>query len=105
MRYLVKRRLKPGQAESLRQATSEGTMHRDNPSPVCHRETRRQCIKKAGVVAAAVAGANLLPLPLSARENSPAVSIVLEASDPVAKQPPVQWAVEQLHDILTARGI
>ncbi len=80
-------------------------MRPDPNHSACPGETRRHFIKKTGMAAAAVAGAGLLQLPLSARENNPAISIVLDASDPVVKQPPVQWAVEQLRDALAARGI
>jgi hypothetical protein len=80
-------------------------MRPDPDHSTCPGETRRHFIKKTGMAAAAVAGASLLQLPLSARENHPAISIVLDASDPVVKQPPVQWAVEQLREALVARGI
>ncbi|MGA3285180.1 MAG: twin-arginine translocation signal domain-containing protein, partial [Verrucomicrobiota bacterium] len=73
-------------------------------NPARPRETRRQFIKKTGMAAAVVAGGSLLQLPVSARENNPAVSIVLDESDPVVTQAPVKWAVEQLHAALTGRG-
>ncbi|MGD0251654.1 MAG: twin-arginine translocation signal domain-containing protein [Verrucomicrobiota bacterium] len=74
-------------------------------NPARHRETRRQFIKKTGMAAAVVAGSGLLQLPVYARENNPGVSIVLDRSDTVVTQPPVQWAVEQLHAALTGRGV
>ena len=80
-------------------------MRPDPDHSACPGESRRHFIKKTGMAAAAVAGVSLLQLPLSARENSPAISIVLDTSDPVMKQPPVQWAVEQLRDALAARGM
>jgi hypothetical protein len=80
-------------------------MHTNESSPDGSVETRRQFIKKTGMVAAGVAGASLLHLPVSARENNAAISIVLEAADAVVKQAPVRWAAEQLRDALAARGI
>ena len=79
---------------------------RSNPDqPDWHGETRRQFIKKTGLAAAAVAGAGLLPLPVSGRENKSAVTIVLDGSDAVVTQPAVRWAAEQLRDALAARGV
>jgi hypothetical protein len=80
-------------------------MHHNVPKPDPHGETRRQFIKKAGTVAAVVAGADLLRLPVSASENAAGVSIVLEATDPIVKQAPVKWAAEQLREALAARNI
>ena len=77
----------------------------DETHPGHHRETRRHFIKKTGVAAAAVAGASLLQLPLSAREDNPGVSIVLDPDDAILKQAPAQWAVEQLRAALTSRGV
>lgn len=68
-------------------------------------ESRRQFIQKAGVAAAAMAGAGLLNLPTHARESNERVVLVLDAASPVVKQPPVQWAAEQLREALAARGI
>ncbi len=81
------------------------TMCSDESNPARHRETRRQFIRKSGMAAAVVAGSGLLQLPVSARENLPGVSIVLDPSDTVGLQPPVPWAVEQLRETLAARGI
>jgi hypothetical protein len=68
-------------------------------------ETRRQFIKKTGMAAAAVAGASLLPLPISAAENKSAIAIVLDPSDALTTQQPVRWAAGQLRDALIARSI
>jgi hypothetical protein len=70
-----------------------------------HGETRRQFIKQTGLAAAAVAGAGLLPLRISAAENKPGVAIVFDESDAVVTQPPMRWAVEQLREALAARGV
>ena len=67
-------------------------------------ETRRQFIRKTGI-AAAVAGSGFFQIPLYAGETHPGIAIVLDPSDPVAKQPPAQWAVQQLRDALAARGV
>src|SRR5438270_4513114 len=80
-------------------------MRSDKNHPSSHGETRRQFIKKSGMAAAAIAGAGLFPLSVSAAGNRPAVAIVRDRSDAVAAQPPVQWAMEQLRDALDVRGI
>jgi len=79
-------------------------MHSEPASPF-RGETRRQFLMKTGAAAAAVAGAGVFQLPVYARENNPAISIVLDASDPVLKQTPVRWAAEQLQAALAARGL
>jgi hypothetical protein len=85
-----------------------------NPNPIMRhdetksaplRQTRRQFIKQTGMAAAMVAGGSLLPFPVSARENNPPISIVLDPTDPVTRLPPVQWAAEQLRGALFARDI
>src|ERR1043165_1403119 len=68
-------------------------------------ETRRHFIKKAGAAAAAVAGASVLRLPVSAATNPGSIAIVLDSSDEQVKPGPVRWAADQLRDALTARGI
>ncbi len=68
-------------------------------------ETRRHFIKKSGMAAAALAGASVLPFPVSALENNPGVSIVLDEADEIVKEAPVQWAADQLRDVLAARGV
>jgi hypothetical protein len=80
-------------------------MHSKQDRFLCHGQTRRQFIQKTGMAAAAVAGASLLPLRISAAENKSAVAIVLDPSDALATLPPVQWAAEQLRDALIARGV
>ena len=79
-------------------------MHPDQTSPT-RGETRRQFIKKTGMATAAVAASGLLPFPLHARENNPAISIVLDESDQVTQQTSAQWAVQQLQETLTGRGV
>src|SRR3974390_3026248 len=79
-------------------------MHPDQTSPT-RGETRRQFIRKTGMATAVLAGSGLVPFRLDARENNPAISIVLDESDPVTQQPPVQWGVQQLQETLTGRGI
>ncbi|HXR47286.1 MAG TPA: twin-arginine translocation signal domain-containing protein [Candidatus Limnocylindrales bacterium] len=68
-------------------------------------ESRRQFIKKTGLATAVVAGSGLFQFPLYANENNPGISIVLDESDPVVQQPPVQWAVQHLQNALAARGV
>jgi hypothetical protein len=75
-----------------------------NPS-IRHGETRRQFIKQTSLAAAAVAGAGLLPLPLSAGQSKVSIAIAFDGSDAVVTEQPVQWAAEQLRDALTTRGL
>ncbi len=79
-------------------------MHPDQASPL-RGESRRQFIKKTGIATAVVAGSGLFQFPLYANENNPGISIVLDESDPVVRQLPVQWAVRHLQDTLAARGV
>ena len=76
---------------------------RNNSFP--HGETRRQFIKKTSLAAAAVTGASLWPLPISAAENKSAVALVLDPEDAVVRETPLQWAAGELRDALAARGV
>jgi hypothetical protein len=79
---------------------------RSDPNPSAHPcKTRRQFLKQTGLATAAVAGAGLLPLRISAAEAKPAVAIALDKSDTVVAEPPVRWAVEQLREALAARRV
>ena len=80
-------------------------MPHEKKNPFNRGQTRRHFIKKTGAVAAAVAGASLLRLPVSAATNQGSVAIVLESSDERVGHAPVKWAADQLRDALTARGI
>jgi hypothetical protein len=73
--------------------------------PVYRRETRREFIKKAGIITAAAATANLSPFSLLAAPANAGVAIVLDPSDELTQQAPVQWAAGQLQDALTVRGV
>jgi hypothetical protein len=68
-------------------------------------ETRRQFIKKTGVITAGVAAASQFPFSLRAAPGNPGVSIVLDPADNLTRQIPVQWAAGQLHDALVTRGV
>ena len=70
-------------------------MNENQNNPFQRGETRRQFIKKSSLAAATVAGAGLLPLRIFAAENKSVIAIVLEPSDALATQQPVQWAAEQ----------
>lgn len=83
---------------------SQNTMRSDKTNSA-RRETRRQFIKKTGIATAAIAGSGLFQFPLHAAENNPGISIVLDESDRVVQQPPVQWASQYLQDTLSARGV
>jgi len=67
-------------------------------------QTRRQFIKKTGAATAAVAGAGLLNLPISARAQPAVAAVVLDGADPLTKTAPVQWASQQLMAALVGRG-
>ena len=68
-------------------------------------QSRRKFIKKTSAATAAVVGAGMLQLPVSARAQSRVVAIVLDAADPLTNALPVQWAAAQLRDALSARGV
>ena len=68
-------------------------------------QTRRRFIKTTGAVVAVAATPKCLGIAGSAQEQSAGVSMVLDPLDPVVKQRPVQWAVEQLQDSLKTRGV
>ncbi len=74
-------------------------------SPSQGKETRRQFVKKAGTITAAIAGAKFLQVPLPAASGKAGVLIVLDAKEEIAKEPPVKWAAEQLREGLGTRGI
>jgi hypothetical protein len=81
------------------------TMSADKSNLFQRGETRRQFIKTSGLAAAAVAGAGLLPLSVSAVETKSVVTIVLDPADAAATLPPAQWAADQLHDALAMHGV
>jgi hypothetical protein len=68
-------------------------------------ETRRSFIKKTASTAAVAAGAKLFPMSVFAENNDHVLAIVVDATDPLLKEPPVLWAVEQLRDALRAKGV
>ena len=68
-------------------------------------ESRREFIKKTGLAAAAIAGAGLVPLPVSAAESNPAIAVAFDETDVVTAETPVRWAAEQLRDALVSRGL
>lgn len=69
------------------------------------RGTRRDFIRQTTVGAAAVAAGVGFARPApAAQDNMPEVCIVPDASDPLLRQSPVVWAVEQLQEALQARG-
>jgi len=78
-------------------------MSRNNSSN--HRQTRRDFIKTSSAVAITAAAGLALPVRSRADSNTPAVSIATYSTDPLAQQPAVEWAIEQLRQALTARGI
>ena len=72
---------------------------------VSRRESRRQFIKKTGVMTAAVAAADWLQFPLSAAPANPGVAIILDPTAELTRRAPVQWAAGQLQAALVARGV
>ena len=68
-------------------------------------ETRRQFLKQSSLLAATMAGVGWLPPRIAAAEYKSAIDIVLDGSDALTAQPPVQWAAAKLRDALVARGV
>ena len=66
---------------------------------------RRGFIRKTAAAAAGVAALPLLPRATWAAGGGPQMAIVLDAADPITKQPTARWAAEQLRDALAAKGI
>ncbi len=73
-------------------------MPRQDSDLTRHGQSRREFIKNASAATAAVVGAGILQLPVSARAQSRVASIVLDAADPLMDTLPVQWATAQLRD-------
>lgn len=79
--------------------------HHENIPPLSRGETRRDFIKKTAAATAFVAGANILSTPVHGQSKAGGVALAFDSSDALVKQPPVQWAIEQLRAALKARGI
>src|SRR5215471_2242295 len=67
-------------------------------------QTRRQFLKTTATATAAVASASFVG-ESAATGASRSFSIVVDPEDDVARQPPAQWAVEELRQALQSRGI
>ncbi|MBU6399954.1 MAG: twin-arginine translocation signal domain-containing protein [Verrucomicrobia bacterium] len=69
------------------------------------RQTRRQFLANTAAATAAVATGGILGTDASPRPAADAVVLVLDTTDPLTLEPPVQWAARQLHQALVARGL
>jgi hypothetical protein len=70
--------------------------------PRNHQQSRRDFIKTTAAAAAAASG---ISLPSVSAESKPAVSIFPDPDDKIIAEAPVQWAIEQLRDAFTSRGL
>jgi hypothetical protein len=68
-----------------------------------YQQSRREFLKTATTAAAAASGITL-PRISSADSNSP-VAILPDPQDKLVAEPPVQWAIGQLRDAFSARGL
>src|SRR5438270_771475 len=66
-----------------------------------HKQSRRDFIKTTAVAAAGVS----LAAVSRAESKASTIAIVPDSDDKLVKEPPVQWAIEQLRDAFDARGI
>ena len=78
---------------------------RDEREGLFSKETRRGFFRKTAKAVAGVAGANFLAPTVYGQGRRADVALVSDATDPLVKQPPVGWAIEQLLEHLKARGI
>src|SRR6266481_2902582 len=67
-----------------------------------HQQSRRDFLKTTAAAAAAASG---VTLPGISAESNPSVAISPDPDDKLAAESPVQWAIEQLRDAFTSRGI
>jgi hypothetical protein len=65
-------------------------------------QSRREFLKTTAAAAAAASG---LTLPGISAESNPSVAIFPDPDDKLTSEPPVQWAIEQLRDAFSSRGI
>lgn len=79
--------------------------HPNQSNPSQAGETRRDFIKKTTAAAAFVATAKVLSPPAWGQNNAGGIALVLDGTDPLVGQPPVQWAAEQLREALKIRGV
>jgi hypothetical protein len=68
-----------------------------------NQQSRRDFLKTTATVAAAMSGVALPAV--SFAESKFSVAIVPDPNDTVVKEPPVQWAIDQLRGALDSRGI
>src|SRR5713101_3236819 len=70
-------------------------------------QSRRVFLKKTASATAAAASIGVAAnfSEIQAGQSSSSVALVLDPALPLLKQPPVQWAIEQLTGALTGRGV
>jgi hypothetical protein len=78
---------------------------KSRPENVPPGETRRDFIKKSATAAAVLTGAELSALPAYGQSGGAKVALVADGADSLVKQPPVRWAISQLHESLEARRV
>jgi hypothetical protein len=66
-------------------------------------QTRRDFLKTTATVAAAASGISFPRV--SDAESKPSVAIFIDPNDNLIKEPPVQWAIDQLRQALDSRAI
>ena len=66
-------------------------------------ETRRDFIKKTATVAAGLSGAGVLSPVARGQDRGAKVALVTDDADPLLKEPPVRWALDQLQNRLRSR--
>jgi hypothetical protein len=68
-----------------------------------HQQSRREFLKTTATAAAAASGITLPGVSFAEARSS--IAIVCDPQDALVKTPPIQWAITQLHEALTSRGI
>jgi hypothetical protein len=71
--------------------------------PRNHQQSRRDFIKTTAAAAAAASGVSLPRI--SSAESNPSVAIFPDPDDKIIAEPPVQWAIDQLREAFSSRGI
>lgn len=79
-------------------------MSRSSPSNN-RRQSRREFLKRSSAAAAFAAAGISLPCTSSAKPDKAAIAIISDPDDALIKEPPVQWAIDQLREALDSRSL